>query len=132
MSTRLYRSLFVPWQLNLLNPSIGFTSLYCGLVYALFYSFFEFFPLVYGDVYDMSIGEVGLVFVSVVIAVLLAFVGYASFTHFVVNKAIKEGRTMAPEPFDPGTICFHPHPRGALCVCLDVAPEHPLDRPRDW
>ncbi|KAF7591565.1 hypothetical protein BBP40_001445 [Aspergillus hancockii] len=52
VTNRLYRALVVPWKLNLLFSSIAFTSIYYGLVYAIFYSFFEFFPLVYGGFYD--------------------------------------------------------------------------------
>jgi DHA1 family multidrug resistance protein-like MFS transporter len=97
MVSRLYRSLIVPWQLHFLDPSIAFTSIYCGLVYAIFYSFFEFFPLVYGNTYDMKLGEIGMIFISVIIAVCLAGVPYASFVHFVVNKAAKDGKPLSPE-----------------------------------
>ncbi|KAL3455187.1 MFS general substrate transporter [Aspergillus heterothallicus] len=97
MISRLYRSLVVPWRLNILDPSIAFTSIYCGLVYAIFYSFFEFFPLVYGSTYNMRLGEIGLVFISIIIAVSIAGIPYALFTHFVVNKSIKAGTPMTPE-----------------------------------
>ncbi|KAI1452361.1 major facilitator superfamily domain-containing protein [Annulohypoxylon moriforme] len=93
---RFYQSLVVPWKLNLLDPSISFTSIYCGLVYAIYYSFFEFFPLVYGDIYGMNLGEIGLVFISVLIAVGLSFIPYAFFIRYV-NNMDKIGRPVSPE-----------------------------------
>ncbi|KAE8400578.1 major facilitator superfamily domain-containing protein [Aspergillus pseudonomiae] len=97
MLNRLHRALIVPWKLNALDPSIAFTSIYCGLVYAIFYSFFEFFPLVYGNIYNMTLGEQGLIFISVIIAVGLAGIPYCAFVHFIVNESIKNGNAMTPE-----------------------------------
>jgi hypothetical protein len=45
----------------------------------------------------MTLGEIGLVFISIIIAVSLAGIPYALFTHFVVNKSIKAGTPMTPE-----------------------------------
>ncbi|KAL4948837.1 hypothetical protein BDW69DRAFT_188882 [Aspergillus filifer] len=97
LPTRLYRSLVVPWRLNFLDPSIAFTSIYCGLVYAMFYSFFEFFPLVYENTYNMSLGEVGLVFISVIISVFLTGITYAAFVQLVENNRGKAGNFVPPE-----------------------------------
>ncbi|KAM5347223.1 hypothetical protein ACJ41O_010228 [Fusarium nematophilum] len=90
-------SLLIPWKVNLLDPSVLFTSLYCGLVYAIFYSFFEVFPLVYMDMHGMNWGEMGLVFLSVLIAVVIAGVPYLAFIHLVVNRATRQGRDLLPE-----------------------------------
>ncbi|KAH7139800.1 major facilitator superfamily domain-containing protein [Dactylonectria estremocensis] len=90
-------SLMIPWKINFLDPSVLFTSLYCGFVYAIFYSFFEVFPLVYVDMYGMNWGEMGLVFMSVLIAVVVAGGPYLAFIHFVVNRAVREGRPLEPE-----------------------------------
>ncbi|KAF4461137.1 multdrug transfer [Fusarium albosuccineum] len=90
-------SLLIPWKVNLLDPSVLFTSLYCSLVYAIFYSFFEVFPLVYIDIYGMNWGEMGLIFLSVLIAVIVAGVPYLSFIHLVVNRTTRQGRQLLPE-----------------------------------
>jgi DHA1 family multidrug resistance protein-like MFS transporter len=97
MMSRLYRSLITPWKLNLQDPSVAFTSIYCGIVYDIFYSFFEFFPLVCGGIYGFSLGEIGLVFTSVIIGFFIGGVLYSAFVHFVVNKATKAGTPMSPE-----------------------------------
>lgn len=97
LSSRLYASLIVPWKINALDPSILFTSLYMGLLYAIFYSFFEFFPLVYGNIYGMNPGQIGLMFLTVVIYITIAGVPYALYIHFVINKSLRAGKTMTPE-----------------------------------
>lgn len=38
--------LTMPFRITILDPSIGFINLYTGLVYGVYYSFFESFPLV--------------------------------------------------------------------------------------
>ncbi|KAB5530388.1 multdrug transfer [Coniochaeta sp. 2T2.1] len=106
-------SLLVPWKINALDPSVLFTSLYCGLVYAIFYSFFEVFPLVYMDIYGMNYGEMGAVFMSVLIAVLVVGVPYMAFIHYVVNKAVREGRQLQPEVrLIPGVVASFLVPAG--------------------
>lgn len=37
----------MPFRITVLDPSIGFINLYTALVYGVYYSFFESFPLVY-------------------------------------------------------------------------------------
>ncbi len=43
----IVQSLWRPFEINILDPSVLFTSLYVGLMYGIFYSFFEVFPFVY-------------------------------------------------------------------------------------
>lgn len=38
--------LTMPFRITFLDPSIGFINLYTGLIYGVYYSFFESFPLV--------------------------------------------------------------------------------------
>lgn len=91
-------SLLRPFQINLLDPAVGFTSIYIGLVYGIFYSFFECFPLVYGSGlpqpsvtrgYGMNLGEQGLIFLSVAVGVALSIAVYVSYLHFKANPALR-------------------------------------------
>lgn len=43
----LFNALLKPWVLNVKDPALGFTTLYSGIAYGIFYSFFEvsFFSL---------------------------------------------------------------------------------------
>lgn len=94
---RFYKTLVIPWKANLLDPSILFTSIYSGLMYAIFYSFFEFFPLVYGNIYGMNERQIGLVLLCIVIAVTVPVLPYFAYIHFVVNASARRGSPRTPE-----------------------------------
>jgi DHA1 family multidrug resistance protein-like MFS transporter len=63
--------LTMPFKITLLDPSILFINLYTALVYGIYYSFFESFPLVYIGMYGFSIGIMGVVFISVIIGAVM-------------------------------------------------------------
>ncbi|KAE8375514.1 MFS general substrate transporter [Aspergillus bertholletiae] len=94
---RVWGFLVMPWKINLLDPSVMFTSIYTGLIYAIFNSMFEFFPLVYGDIYGMTSGEVGLVLVVNVVAVISVAVPYFLYMHYGVNLPSQRAITLSPE-----------------------------------
>ncbi|KAF4492976.1 Fluconazole resistance protein 1 [Colletotrichum fructicola] len=98
-STRdlLFRSLVVPWQMHLLDPSIMFTSVYAGCVYGIYYSFFEILPTVYEGLYGFSMGQTGLVYLSIVIAVVTIGIPYCFYTHYWVTPAVIDGGQIEPE-----------------------------------
>lgn len=92
-----YCALVMPWKINALDPAIFFTTIYIGLVYAIFYSYFEVLPLVYLDTYHMTLGQLGLIFLSCFIGALIVIPLYFPFVHLVINKAFREDRTPHPE-----------------------------------
>jgi DHA1 family multidrug resistance protein-like MFS transporter len=59
--------LTMPFKITFLDPSVLFINLYTALVYGIYYSFFESFPLVYINMYGFSIGVMGIVFLGVII-----------------------------------------------------------------
>lgn len=103
-------NLWRPFQINILDPSVAFTSLYIGLIYGIFYSFFESFPLVYGTGlpqpsvtkgYGMNIGEQGLIFLSISVGVAISVVVYIAYLHFYANPQLRaqlaQGKMAPPE-----------------------------------
>lgn len=91
-------SLWRPIQINLLDPAVAFTSVYVSLVYAIFYSFFEVFPLVYGEGgYNMNAGEIGLIFLCIIVGVLIAIPCYFAFLRLYLEPKIKRFGFGAPE-----------------------------------
>lgn len=91
-------NLLRPFQINILDPAVGFTSVYIGLIYGIFYSFFEVFPLVYGSGlpqpnvtqgYGMNLGEQGLIFLSVAVGVSIAIIFYLYYLHFRANPKLR-------------------------------------------
>ncbi|KIW01717.1 uncharacterized protein PV09_06894 [Verruconis gallopava] len=69
--------LIMPFKITALDPSILFINSYTALVYGIYYSFFESFPLVYIRMYGFSIGVMGIVFLSIIIGAGIALIIYA-------------------------------------------------------
>jgi MFS transporter, DHA1 family, multidrug resistance protein len=100
-------NLWRPVQINALDPSVLFTSIYIALMYAIFYSFFEVFPFVYAiglprpdsvtKGYGMNAGEIGLIFLSITVGVSIAIPVYAYYLHKVFGPRIKSQGLGAPE-----------------------------------
>jgi DHA1 family multidrug resistance protein-like MFS transporter len=100
-----FDALIKPWEMNIRDPAILFTTLYVSLCYAIFYSFFEVFPLVFPEIYHFSLGESGLAFLSVPVGVMLAVpVGLLYYGFWVEPGLVKNG-SPAPEVWlEPGLI----------------------------
>jgi DHA1 family multidrug resistance protein-like MFS transporter len=90
-------ALWRPFQLILLDPSIAFTAGYTALIYGIFYSFFEAFPLVYNEMYGFNLGELGLTFLSVTVGVILSIVWYWWYIYYIVEPSIRLHGLGAPE-----------------------------------
>ncbi|KAL9016084.1 MAG: hypothetical protein Q9185_006551 [Variospora sp. 1 TL-2023] len=75
-------ALIKPLEITVKDPAIAFVNIYSSLVYGIYYSFFEVFPLVYGPMYDFNIGETGIVFVCVLVSCIMAIAAYAAYLHF--------------------------------------------------
>ena len=100
-STIVYEALVIPWKVNALDPAILFTSVYIGILYAIFYSFFEVFPIVYMEVHHFSISSLGLVFLSVLISIIIFTPIYFAYLRYIyvpsIENAIATGIFPAPE-----------------------------------
>ncbi|KAL8705820.1 MAG: hypothetical protein Q9225_008005, partial [Loekoesia sp. 1 TL-2023] len=75
-------ALIKPLEITLKDPAIAFVNIYSSIVYAIYYSFFEVFPLVYGPMYGFNIGETGIIFLCILVACLLGIAAYAAYLHF--------------------------------------------------
>lgn len=90
-------ALWRPFQLVLLDPSIAFTAVYTALIYGIFYSFFEAFPLVYSVMYGFNLGEMGLTFLSVTVGVVISITWYWWYIYYVVEPSIRANGLGSPE-----------------------------------
>ncbi|GAM88198.1 hypothetical protein ANO11243_062290 [Dothideomycetidae sp. 11243] len=86
-----------PVQLIFLDPVIAYVDIYIGLCYAIFYSFFEAFPLVYIEVYHFNLGEMGLAFLALTVGVILAMIAYALYVYMVVEPYMHKHGLGPPE-----------------------------------
>ncbi|KAK4992011.1 hypothetical protein LTR50_001407 [Elasticomyces elasticus] len=93
----VFEALYRPMQLMILDPSIAFTAVYVALCYGIYYSFFEAFPIVYGQGYGFNLGEMGLTFLSITIAVVLSIIIYYAYLYWIVEPEIRAHGLGAPE-----------------------------------
>ncbi|OQE34936.1 hypothetical protein PENCOP_c015G08910 [Penicillium coprophilum] len=93
----LYQALVIPWKINALDPAILFSTIYIGLVYAIFYSYFEVLPLVYIGIYHMTLGELGLIFLAAIVGTVVVIPYYFWFTHYSLNGDFRRGQIPQPE-----------------------------------
>jgi MFS transporter, DHA1 family, multidrug resistance protein len=96
--TRLIlENLYRPMQMMILDPAVGFTALYTALIYGIYYSFFEAFPLVYGEMYGFNIGEMGLAFLSITIGVSIAITTYWAYLYYFNDPWMRKNGFGQPE-----------------------------------
>lgn len=95
-----FGALIKPWQINLLDPAVLFTTIYTAITYGLYYSYFESFPLVYEGMYGFNLGESGLAFLAVFVGLIVAMVLYSAYFKLVANPAITR-RKAAGEDLPP-------------------------------
>ena len=105
-------SLYKPLQILVQDPAVLFASVYTALVYGIYYSFFEVFPLVYIDIYGFNSGELGLTFLSITVSVSIAIPVYFAYQYYLVEPNIRKNGLQAPE--------------GRLIPALFTAPFLPL------
>lgn len=68
----------------------AFTTVYTALVYGVFYSFFESFPLVYIGMYNFNLGQASLPFLAVLVALLACMPAYFAYYYYIVEKRVKK------------------------------------------
>ncbi|EON66619.1 hypothetical protein W97_05865 [Coniosporium apollinis CBS 100218] len=90
-------TLWRPIQMMLLDPAVAFTALYTALVYGIFYSFFEVFPLVYIGMYGFNLGQMGLTFLAITVGVFVSIAMYWSYVYWIVEPEIRRSGLGAPE-----------------------------------
>ncbi|UKZ83013.1 hypothetical protein TrVFT333_010814 [Trichoderma virens FT-333] len=85
----LYNAIIKPVEINALDPAVLFSTVYTSLVYAIFYSFFEAFPIVFSETYHFSFSVSGLPFLGVFPGLFVASTLCVVSWHFQVVKPFK-------------------------------------------
>ncbi|KAL7953623.1 major facilitator superfamily domain-containing protein [Trichoderma compactum] len=86
MKDILYKAIIKPVEINALDPSVLFSTVYTSLVYAIFYSFFEAFPTVFSETYHFDFSISGLPFLGVLPGLFVACTLCALGWHYQVVK----------------------------------------------
>ena len=76
-------------QILIRDPAVMFAPVYTSLVYGIYYSFFEVFPLVYIGLYHFNFGQMGLAFLPIAVATALAIITYFAYLYFILEPNIK-------------------------------------------
>lgn len=71
-----------PVQITLLDPAVTVANLYTAFMYGTYYTFFDAIPRVYPELYGFTTGQLGLVFLCIFVACLVAGVVYSLYIHW--------------------------------------------------
>ncbi|KAI2637675.1 major facilitator superfamily protein [Hypomontagnella submonticulosa] len=85
------RVLARPVKMFCTESIVLFSCLYLSLIYAIFYLFFEAYPIIFEDMYGMTPGECGLMFIPIGVGALLSFVVYLGYDH-IYQRAQAQGK----------------------------------------
>ncbi|CAG8958813.1 hypothetical protein HYFRA_00011764 [Hymenoscyphus fraxineus] len=96
-SAILIDAIVKPLEITIKDPAILFVNLYTAIVYGIYYSFFEVFPLVYPPMYGFSLGMIGVVFTCILVACVLGIAVYCLYLHFLLIPDIKAHGLRAQE-----------------------------------
>ncbi|KAJ6072148.1 hypothetical protein N7499_010162 [Penicillium canescens] len=80
-----------PLEISIKDLAILFVQLYTAIVYGIYYSFFEVFPLVYIPMYGFTQGTIGLVFLCIFVACLLGILAYFAYLRFYLMPRLERG-----------------------------------------
>ena len=81
-------ALIKPMEISIKDPAILFVQVYTAIIYGIYYSFFEVFPLVFPVYYNMNTGETGLVFLCILVACMAGVGSYFVFLYFWMEPRI--------------------------------------------
>ncbi|KAM4064678.1 major facilitator superfamily protein [Hirsutella rhossiliensis] len=82
-------ALIKPLEITLKDPAVLFVQLYTAIIYGIYYSFFEVFPLVYPVYYNMTLGQIGLVFLCILVSCIIGIVLYCSYLYWYMQPRIE-------------------------------------------
>ncbi|OQE83432.1 hypothetical protein PENNAL_c0032G04771 [Penicillium nalgiovense] len=88
-SNMLLDSLVKPVEIMVKDPAILFANVYTSLVYGIYYSFFEAFPLVYPAKYGFDAKDVALLFISIIIGCAVGVVVYTVYLYTSLMPDLK-------------------------------------------
>lgn len=79
----LKEALSKPVEISIKDPAIAYACIYSAIIYSTYYSFFEAFPILYLDTYHLSLGGLGLIFLSIIVGCGTGVVVYWSYLRYV-------------------------------------------------
>ncbi|KAG0164474.1 hypothetical protein DFQ28_010270 [Apophysomyces sp. BC1034] len=109
LSELLKSTLVRPFEMLVTEPILLFMSMYIAIIYALLYAFFFAYPIIFGEIYGMNDGEIGLTFCGVLIGTAFALLATPYFEKLYNRAAAKYPNGKAtPEDRLPGMMLAAP------------------------
>lgn len=116
-------ALIKPLEITIKDPAIAFVNLYSSLVYGIYYSFFEVFPLVYPVMYGFSLGTVGVLFLCILVACGIGMATYIVYLHFFLIPDIQQnGLRVQESRLRPALIASFGPPIGLFIFAWTARP----------
>ncbi|GJN67109.1 cycloheximide resistance protein [Purpureocillium lilacinum] len=81
-------ALIKPLEITIKDPAVLFVQIYTAIIYGIYYSFFEVFPLVYPVDYHMNLGQIGLVFLCILVSCIIGIALYVGYLYYYMNPRI--------------------------------------------
>lgn len=109
-SAILMDAIVKPMEITIKDPAILFVNVYTAIIYGIYYSFFEVFPLVYPVYYGFSLGMIGVVFTCILVACLIGVAIYCLYLKFLlIPDIMKNGLRVQESRLVPALFaCFGP------------------------
>jgi len=79
------------------DPAIGFANFYIGLVYSIFYLWFETFPFVFQGFHHFNDGVAALPYLGFVVTAVITFIVYCWYQHNVMQPRMDTDPKFGPE-----------------------------------
>ncbi|KAH8804713.1 multidrug transporter [Xylogone sp. PMI_703] len=106
----LVDAIIKPIEITIKDPAIAFVNIYTAIIYGIYYSFFEVFPLVYPVYYGFSLGMIGVVFTCILVACLIGVAIYCAYLQwYLIPDIMKNGLRAQESRLVPALFaCFGP------------------------
>jgi DHA1 family multidrug resistance protein-like MFS transporter len=129
-SAVLIDAVIKPLEITLKDPAIMFVQVYTAITYGIYYSFFEVFPLVYPVYYGMNAGQIGLVFLCILVSCLIGVAAYVAYLALYMNPRIKaKGFPVQEERLVPALFGAFGPTVGLFIFAWTAAPQYPWIAP---
>ena len=86
-----------PMEITIKDPAIAFVNVYASIIYGIYYSFFEVFPLVYPPYYGFTVGTVGVVFTCILVACWIGMAIYWAYARFYMIPDLMKNFATRPQ-----------------------------------
>ena len=116
-------ALIKPLEITIKDPAIAFVNMYTALVYGIYYSFFEVFPLVYPVYYHFSLGIIGVVFTCILVSCTIGVAIYCAYLNwYLIPDIMKNGLRAQEHRLVPALIAAFGPPIGLFMFAWTANP----------